>query len=185
MKILIIILLTIIILYFYIVFPAYVKRYTSLPEIKDYCAILTSVSAILLGIFYYFHKLNTEDSHKKKEIRKQRLNLLLTELNTFDNHVDQLLNKQFKDDSTLSFLRNKISRSFEIIEILIKQNRKELTLSTKDIDTILEVNSFIDKSEIIMRIPYEDISQLSLYEIKDIYIEKIKDAKRLCFIRSE
>jgi len=176
--------LALIFLFVFYYFPFNIEKYSGINNFRDYYSIVTGVSAIILGLFYYFHKITVDKNFKNKELQRQRLSLLLNEINNFDNLVDQILNKQFKNDSELSFLRNKVSRSFEIIEILVKQNKNNLNLKQTDISIILEVNSFVDKSETIMRITYKDIVSMPLYETKDIYIEKIKDIKRICFERA-
>ena len=102
----------------------------------------------------------------------------------FDELVDSLLNKSFDSEDELAVLRNKISRKFEIVEILIEQNSKTLELDSSDIKKILDVNAFVEKSETIMRSKYVDLKAHPVFMIKDQYVEKIKDAKRVCFLKA-
>jgi len=189
--IIICLILTALVFIFYIYCPFFGNSY-NLSEKQKYFSIIgsfsvlfTSIIGLLLGSFYYFDKLKNDELNFKKEKSRQKLSLLLQELINFDELVDQVINKQFKNRKTLDYIRNKISRSFEIIEILITQNKEILDLSDNDINKILEVNSFVDKSQTIMHSKYSEIIKISLYEIKDIYIEKIKDAKRVCFLKAE
>lgn len=152
--------------------------------LRNYYSIITSVSAVFLGIFYYFNKNLIERQNKKKELQRQRLSLLLGALNQYETYIDEILNMKFRDETELKFLRYKVGRSFETVELLIKQNINALNLIEADRSTLLEVNSFVDKSELI-HLKYSKIKPQSFDKLKDLYVEKIKEAKSICYIRAE
>ncbi len=166
------------------IYPWQFKHYFLLVDFRNYYSIITGITGIFIGLFYYFHRLYTDHKNTRNSIFRQRLSLLLDELNTFDSYVDKFFNKDFSNQKELDAIRNKIARSFELVEIILKENLTALDLTGKEIDSILEPNSFIDNSTYITEVVFPELIFADLSDIKDAYIEKIKDAKRVCIIKT-
>jgi len=97
-----------------------------LNTIKNYSIIIgvfftstTGIIGIVLGAFYYFHKLETDKRNDLEKVKGEQIAFLLGELSSYDEKVDTLLNKELADEEELSLLRNKILRGFESIVPLL------------------------------------------------------------------
>ncbi len=193
-KVLIIINSTSLIIVFYFFFlyiPFIMDNSYTLQDFRNYFAIVSAFSGFIitlsglgLGLFYYFHKLKTEDRSQKTNIQRQRIKILLDELKNYDKYVSQILNKNFENEKMLSSLRDNIRRSFENIVIVIGLLESSTDFSKKDLRAILNVNSFVDNSNIIMLQSYDEFDTCNTSEIYDLYIEKLKVAKNICVQRA-
>jgi len=189
-------LLYLIVLCFYIL-PIFARGFSifcwwkmDLTRAKDYYGILTTfttlilgTAGLILGYFYYRDKNRTEQSLATLERKRKRLDDLIDKLDLFDSQVDALLLRQFKDENELFLLRNKITRSFETIVIMLEQNEDLLGLHKEDIREIIRVNSFVEKNDLIMRARVIEITPEVLHETREKYIDLIQNARRACFRR--
>jgi len=146
----------------------------------SYYTIIPGILALFLGIFYFFYRLKYDSDARVTETRRQQLKLLSEQLSIYDCYVEKILNKIPSNNKELTYLRNKISKQFELINVMLKSYKDVLKFNENDIDSILDVDSFVDNSEIIMRTPYETYIKESLYVTRDQYIEKIKTAQKIC-----
>lgn len=147
---------------------------------ESYYITIASILILILGIFYYFHRYTHDNDVKVTETRRQQLKILSDQLYLCDNCVEELLSKRSSNEKELAFLRNKISRNFEIIDVMLQSYKDVFNFSDDDKNIILDVNSFVDKSEIIMRAPYKTYVKASLFATRDQYIEKTKNAQKIC-----
>jgi hypothetical protein len=155
---------------------------------KDYYALLSSsitfilgTFGLILGYFYYKDKRRFETQISEIERKRKRLDDLIHELNSYDEGVDDLLHHRFKNAGELKKLRDKVTRRFENIVVMLELSTKLLGLTESDMQTIIKVNSFVDKNHILMHAPYRHLDALSLSSIKDNYIDLIQDARRVCY----
>jgi hypothetical protein len=155
---------------------------------RDYYTLLSSsitfilgTIALILGYFYYIDKLKFETMVSEIERRRKRLDDLILEINSFDDAVDDLLYYRFKNPEELKQIRSRVSRSFETIEIMLELSTKLLGLTESDMQTIIKVNSFVDKNDLLMHTPYAQLDELSLSSLKDNYVDLIQDARRVCY----
>jgi len=147
---------------------------------QSYYTVIVSLLALLLGVFYFFHRQKYDNNARIAETRRQQLKVLSKQLCIYDSYVEELLNKIPSSEKELLFLRNKISKQSEIINIMLKGYKDILKFSQSDMDSFLELDAYVDKSEVIMRVPYTAYEKESLYQIHDFYIERIKTALKIC-----
>ena len=167
--------------------------FTSIDEWSDYYSAIASVFttfislfALILGYIYYEHRILYEQKISKKERIRQRLSLILIELDKCDNYVSKILDMDIERED-LNIIRSKISRSFETITALIDYNDKLLSLNDEEITKILRVDSFVDKSDIIMRYYYRELKDNpdKVMKEREDYLEILINAKRTCFEKME
>ena len=106
---------------------------------------------------------------------------LIQKIESYDATVDAFINGHFGDEREMGKLRNQMTRSFDIIEIMLTLNDTLLGLNDEDVKTIVRVNSFVEQNEIIMRGAFEDLSAGIPSSIRDDYVTLISDAKRVCY----
>lgn len=155
---------------------------------RDYYTLLSSsitfilgTIGLILGYFYYKNKRKFETVISEIERKRKRLDDLIRELESFDDGVDDLLHHRFKNAEELKQIRSRISRSFETIEIMLELSTTLLGLTDSDMQTIIKVNSFVDKNDILMHTPYHQLDESSLLSLKDDYVDLIQDARRVCY----
>ena len=165
-------------------------RSLNLSDARDYYTILSSwitffigVTGLILGFFYYRHKLQVNSNISSIERKRKRLDDLISKIDSFDNLVDNVIHRRFSNTKELKQLRCRISRSFESIEIMLELNHKLLGLDETDVKTILKVNSFVDKNDIIMHCNYTSLNEDILLTVKDAYVDLIQNARRTCYNR--
>jgi len=155
---------------------------------RDYFTLFSSsitfilgTIALILGYFYYKDKRKFETLISEIERKRKRLDDLIHELDFFDDGVDDLLHYRFNNAGELKQIRSRISRSFETIEIMLELSTTLLGLTDSDMQTIIKVNSFVDKNVILMHTPYHQLDESSLSSLKDDYVDLIQDARRVCY----
>lgn len=154
--------------------------------IQSILTVITTLFALALGYFYYIARIGFENKNNKKERIIKRLEFILQELQIYDENVSKILDKEISCDKDLIKTKNKLSRSFENIILLLQENETLLAFKDEEIKDIVKVNSFVEK--IIMQFNYEKISEIEDTEIRSIreeYIELYRDAKMKCFMQTE
>lgn len=160
----------------------------TLDQARNYYTILSSTVSLIvgtlglvLGYFYYLSKYKNDCLAESIERKRKRLNDLIECINQFDEIVDNIIHYRFSSISDLKHLRNRISRKFEVVEIMLQLNKDLLGLQDEEVKTILRVNSFVEQNDIIMHINYEQINETVLFTVKDRYIDLIQEARRICY----
>jgi len=180
-------------LYFLTPDKVLVHKINNLSTARNYytvvsCAIsaFIGIVGICLGFFYYFHKKEVDDSKSEADRRRARINLIIEQLNKFDDSVDEIVSKRVEDCKRLNYLRSKIERGPEIINALI-DNRDKLNLgfSDEDIMTIVQVFSYVEKSDVINSMGFDELKVTELKYIKSDYIDKIQEARIVCYLKTE
>lgn len=164
------------------------RKFTNIEYAKNYYQIVSSfftviitVLGLFLGYLYFHSRLQFDDSISNRDRKWKNLECIIKELNIFDSLVDSVISKRFSTQKELHTLRCKIERSFENIEIMLEQNQNLLNLKDEDIKRILNVNSFVDNNDILMRIKNSKLNTEVLSSLKDEYIGYIQDARRVCY----
>ncbi len=177
--VLLVIVLLIILFYGYLPFCGF--KLNRLDDLRNYFTIINTYTTLIIGIFgltfgafYYFDKEN----------RRTKLKFLLDELTLYDHLLINLFNLTFKDQIELDVIRNNISRKFEMIEMIIDSSNNSLRFKDEDVRAILKVNSYVEKSELLMRTPFINLTKINLLQAQDNYIELIKKAKWVCMKHS-
>lgn len=117
----------------------------------------------------------------RKGKRRAYLDLFIQELNGYDLDVQKILSMAFADDAELKRIRLEKEWHFDIIEAMMDE--KLLGFSSQDMRLILRVNSFVDNCDQISHLPREQMDKEILYILKEQYSNRIKKARRICFLR--
>ncbi len=165
-----------------------VRKFNTLVDAKNYYTILAQIVGIVattlgvaLGYVYYSSRLSFDDRIFLQKRKRKHLDCLLEELKNFDRFVDEIICFQVHSEEELRLIRNKILRSFENIVIMLEENSLLLEFSDEEINTILKVNSFVEKNQLLMFQPFDSLKEESFILIKDVYINLIQDARRTCY----
>jgi len=186
----------------YLVFsPVFIKYYqsillnrfsSSLEDARNYYSVVSSsfgviigVLGLILGYLYYRNRNQFEAETKERENKRKHLKIFMAELNNYDKFVHKVLSISVRDEFELRGVRDEIDRSFDIIVSMLEGEEKLdlLGLTKEDVNEIIKVHSFVDKSSSISHCPHKDLDLNKLYPIKDQYIELIKKARQKCYIR--
>jgi hypothetical protein len=164
----------------------------SLSDARNYYTVLSSVSSIVTGFlglilgYMYFKMRNEFESNSSLSNRMRgRTQLIIEQLNKYDEQVDEILSGRCTLDEELKRYRGKIERLFEIVEILIDNNEKLLKFTEDDIKTVMYVNSFVEQTPEIMEFNIIELGKSNLSDLRQTYIEKIQDARRMLFLKTE
>ena len=185
---------------YYLLSPLYFKSIDvvllhnlhSLSDARNYYTVLSSVASIVTGSlglilgYMYFKMRNEFESNSNLSNRMRgRTQLIIEQLNKYDEQVDEILSGRCTLDDDLKRHRGKIERLFEIVEILIDNNEKLLKFTEDDIKTVMYVNSFVEQTPEIMEFNIIELEKSNLSDLRQTYIEKIQDARRMLFLKTE
>ena len=171
----------------------FIHKLTSLGEARNYYTVVsTAISAVVgvagvcLGFFYYFHKREVDDHQNGAERRRARISVIIEQLNKYDEYIDEILCKRVESPIRLSFLRGKIARGPEIINAMLEHNESiNLGFSNADMMVILQIFSFVDKCPEIMSYHFNTLQSADLKFIKSDYIDKMQEARKICYLKTE
>lgn len=157
---------------------------------RNYYQILSSIFSIIFGIiglvlgyFYYKDKKNFENNNLKNQSIRQRLELLLEELDKYDSNVLSIINNLCRDDHELTLARTLIKSSNEKIVVMLELNHILFELSNDEIKDILAIHSFIDNNVLIMEQTIEKLNKNNLDENRDVYLDLIRKARKICYCK--
>ena len=167
----------IILLFALLVLPSILGIVPSLDRFRNYYTIVNSITSslvglagIILGAFYYFDK-----------ERRSKTMILKKSIEEYDACVKQILKLQVRDDEELKKLRTKIDSLNDGINIMLDNKINFIQLSDDKISEILRINSIIDKSEVVMRLSFEELTQAYRASVLDIYENALRDALIVCY----
>lgn len=145
--------------------------------------ILFGMSGVILGCFYYFHKIETDKKIASRERQRKRVDTLIADLKTYDDLVCSVINKNFEKENELKLTRHRIIRIFDNISRQLEVGDALLQLKDDEIGIIMKVHSFVEKSPLLNG----DLSKIndeeSIWYLKDKYNALIHDAQKLCYIK--
>lgn len=149
----------------------------SLDRFRNYYNIVSSiisslvgVTGIILGLFYYFDK-----------ERRTKTKILKKSIEEYDCCVKQILKLQVSDDEELKKLRIKIDSLNDSINIMLDNSIDFIQLSDDKISEILRINSIIDKSEVVMRLSFKELTQADRASVFDIYEKALREVLLVCY----
>lgn len=146
----------------------WVRNYYNI--ISSITSSLVGVTGIILGLFYYFDK-----------ERRRKIYILKDEIENYDFCVKQILKLCVENDTELKNIRTKIDSINDRINMMLDSGRKFIQLDDKDVSTILSINSLVDKSEVIMRIPFKDLKTSDRSSVLDNYEQRLKETLLICY----
>jgi hypothetical protein len=155
---------------------------------KNYYAVLSSVSTIILGClgiiigyFYFNDQKNTHLISQKKEQQCRRLEAFLLKLDKYDEYVHRVLAPSIPNEKELKLIRTYIVASFESVQAVLEQGYELLGITEDDTRAILKVNSFVDNNEIITSYSYTKLMKSTLTDTRNEYIELMREARTRCY----
>jgi len=171
----------------------FIHKFTNLASVRNYYTILFAgistlmgFSGVLLGYYYFFHKLEIDDCNSKLDRSRARINLIIEQLNIYDEYVSEILDKRFDKPKRLSYLRSRIQRGPEIIQALLSCNRELIhDFNKDDIMTILAVFSLVEKSKPISEYNHRELIREDLKDVRGEYIDKIQEARKICYLKAK
>jgi len=170
--------------------PILLDHFPSLDDARNYYSVISSsfgviigVLGLILGYLYYHNRNQFEAETKDGEYKRKHLEIFMAELNNYDRFVHKILSISVRDEIELRGVRDDIDRSFDIIVSMLEEGLDLLGLTKEDMDEIIKVNSFVDKSKLISHCSYGELDLDKLYPIRDRYAELIKNARRKCYLK--
>jgi hypothetical protein len=123
---------------------------------------IVGIGGLLLGWFYYFHKLNHDQLYRDTTDHRHSLQLVLSRLEDFD---ELMMNFFFFNTSdpidSLKFerIKSEISTSFDDIYNILDFPCVKIT--NEDLAEIIKVNQFVDKNRLITAKDPEEFRNLN------------------------
>jgi hypothetical protein len=155
---------------------------------RNYYAVLSSVSGIMLGIigiilgyFYFDNRIQMDEFIQKRDRRGKRLETFISKLDQCDENVHRILAHAVSNDSELTLVRTYIQIIFENITSMLDNSEELLGITKDDVRIILKVNSFVDNNDIITRYSFSDLSITDISTVREDYIEQMRAARNVCF----
>lgn len=166
------------ILLFCLLFLPFVFRISpSLEKLRNYYTIVNSITSslvgvtgIMLGVFYYFDK-----------ERRLKTGVLKSTIEEYNSCVKQILKLNVKDAKELKKLRMSIGELNDSICLMLDNGIRFLQLSDKKISQILRINSIVEKSEVVMRLPFKKLKRADRASVLDAYENVLRDALVVCY----
>ncbi len=146
---------------------------------------LVGILGLILGYYYYKSRLEYDQCNVEKEKKRCRLQIIFEQLEAYNAIIERVFILDIQNENELTKLRDKIERSFELIEICLELNDKLFNFTNEEIKTILAVNSFVDKNALIMRENFDSLSRQAFQSIRLNYIDKIQKARGVCLNKME
>lgn len=146
---------------------------------------LSSFTGVTLGVFYYFHKKENDDKAGRKERIRNRIGLIIGQLNLYDSLVDEVILKRIDNQKDLEKIRGKVSRCPEIINAILDKNDELLNFSGPEVETIMRLFSFVEQCEYIMEDSHTTILKTENKDIKETYIDLLQETRKICYLKSE
>jgi hypothetical protein len=166
--------------FFAFFYPFLILKIPNLDGLRNYftaynaiCTSVIGITGAYLGAYYYFDK-----------ERKNKVQYIINALNEYDDHVMAIIDHRFRSQHELDLLRQNVSRMFEPIEMIIDKQNSIFSFSDSDAKKILDINNFVDKSELLMRTVYIKTKKDALIGLSDTYNDKLRAAKELLFSKT-
>ena len=163
----------------------YPLRIKDAEDAIKYYAILLNIAttvlgllAIVFGYFYFRNSISHEERKSNRNRRNSILYLLLDKLVEYDDFVFRIISFKF-DEVSLEEIRFEIGRGFEDIDIILDEQCDFLELIDSEITAITAVESFVEKSRIIMREEFPNLTRAKVEILSDEYNPLIQSAKRV------
>lgn len=145
--------------------------------VRNYYNIVSSITSsvvgitgIILGMFYYFDK-----------ERRSKTNILKKEIEDYDACVKKVLKLSVKNQDELHEVRIKIDSINDRINMMLDNDTKFIRLDDKHVSKILNINSVVEKSEVIMRISFDELKKADKASVLDVYEAALKEALLVCY----
>lgn len=146
----------------------WVRNYYNI--VSSIISSIVGITGIILGLFYYFDK-----------ERRSKTHILKKEIEDYDTCVKKILKLNIKNEEELKEIRTKIDSINDRINMMLDNGTKFINLDEKHISTILYINSVVEKSEVVMRLPFDKLEEADRASISDLYEDALKKALLVCY----
>lgn len=166
------------------------RNFKDIDDANTYYSILSSSTGIImglgglvLGVFFYHNRNKFDGENIKNERQYRRMEVFLQELNEYDRMVHKILSLNISNDNDLTNARCEMNHSYEIIESMLEDGLGLLGLDDKDLNAFIKLNSYVDQCEAISNKELKYLDKDKMYPIKDRYVELMKRARRVCYLK--
>lgn len=146
----------------------WVRNYYNI--VSSITSSIVGITGIILGMFYYFDK-----------ERRSKTNILKKEIEDYDTCVKNILKLTIKDEEELKETRTKIDSINDRINMMLDNDTKFIRLDDRHVSKILNINSVVEKSEVIMRISFDELKRVDKASVLDVYEAALKEALLVCY----
>ena len=146
-------------------------------------ATLTTILGLILGFFYYYHKLSVDKELLLDEKRHNVLASIHGELNTYDELVDRIFYKLVKSQRELDMVRDRIRKVYDRITTIIDEKAGLMEWESDTIRELIEVHKFVDNSKHLMDDKFSAIKGEAISIDKSRYDELLSRSIRICLKR--
>ncbi|MCP5245193.1 MAG: hypothetical protein H6937_04270 [Burkholderiales bacterium] len=141
---------------------------------------------ITLGFLYFVLKIIIDTENAKKDRIRNRLLYIHEELIQTDKLIEQILNFQINDENELKKIRFEINKKFSLlINNYIENNDKLIGFTNEELDSIIAVHSFVDKSKIISNEELNSLKESNVSAERLDYLDVFLEATTMCMQKLE
>lgn len=170
-------------------FYSFIKLY-NYEEARNYYSIIQSISSVIfsvvgivLGLFYFFKKINIDERNQKMQKKEFFTEKLLSAIDSYDFFVKRILYDKISKKQASGIARE-LGWEWDKIEDLIEFGVELKKMENELAKDILAINSFVDKNENIANLLNTQFSKIDNHEIGTFINEfqlLIKKAKLACY----
>lgn len=157
----------------------------SLTDWRSVAHIGYGALGLILGYWYFIRKVKLEDTNSKKDRARKRFSYLYEEYCRGDELVNEILDLEVLNENDLKKKRNQIDRLFLSINNYLDCNDSLLGFSSDELESLLAVHSFINSSEIIFEMKFDNLQKSDTANEYDKYCDVIQDARTICLQKEE
>ncbi|PJZ23972.1 hypothetical protein CH352_00950 [Leptospira hartskeerlii] len=140
---------------------------------------LTGYSVLIVGYYYYQNKKEIDNENRTKDLHDKALRHTIENFSEYEKAINSILGKSFKNEKELINLRHSIICTWDTIEALL--NKEDIKLEDGKIKLIIQLHSFIEKSDTIMRAKPSKLTKSELNVLIEVYFDKLRAAKKALF----
>ena len=170
------------------------RKITSIEYANKYYGILGSIATVFiaglglfLGAIYYVNRNRFDESQRLRDQRRQRLEIFMDKLSTYDESVASIIGRRVKNDKELAFVRARIERLADDFTLLLEEGTELLGLNKPDVTHVLKLYAYVDKSEVITTASHariSDIPQEEIVELQSKYNDLRDTTFKVCYKRT-
>jgi len=147
--------------------------------LKEVFFLISILVGGFLGPYYFFGRINYEESRDKRERKRKRVKVILEYYETYNNNVHKILCLNVTNENELNEIRNWLRTNLSMIQYYVDKMTSYFDISDAEMELMLLVFSFVDKSELIMS---EDLNRLrmnvnlstNLLQYQDVFVKSRK-----------
>lgn len=138
--------------------------------VSSIISTVVGITGIILGLFYYFDK-----------ERRNKTSILKKAIEEYDLCVKRILKLNFKDEDELNELRIQIESINDNINLMLDNKIHFLRFSDEQVSKILQINSLVNKSSVIMSLTKTELETTDRASVLDVYEAKLQEVLLICY----